>query len=244
MKRQLLSFGLITATTLTTAMHAQPFQASGITEPICDVMLAPSVPGLVGAWKLKEGDFVKEGEPIIELDKKLEELETERRRLAMENKKSDWEALKTLFAKSSISVKKEELDKAETDYKIAAIEFEMAAEQLRKRSITAPCSGFVAEIARDPGESCQAYQPVVRVVDTRQCYLVCNIEAKTTGRLKPGQRVKLEIEATSSPLPLQGKITFISPIVDPASGLQKIKVLFENADAHVRPGVAGKAIFE
>ena len=36
-----------------------------------------------------------------------------------------------------------------------------------------------------------------------------------------------------------GKIVFISPVVDPASGLQKVKVLFDNAEGKIRPGVSG-----
>jgi RND family efflux transporter MFP subunit len=217
---------------------------TGITEPICDVTLSASVPGIVSAWRFKEGDFVKEGEAIIELDKKLEELETERRKLAMDKNHKDWESLQTLFKKNSISVRKEELEKAETDYKIAATEFQMASEQLRKRSITAPCAGYIAEIARDVGEACQPYQPLIRVVDTRQCFFVSNVEARIAGRLKMDQSVNVEVESAPTPLQLQGKITFLSPVVDPASGLQKIRVLFDNADGRVRPGVAGKLLID
>jgi RND family efflux transporter MFP subunit len=218
--------------------------AAGITEPICDVTLSASVPGIVSAWKFKEGDFVKDGQAIIELDKRLEELEAERRKLARDNHKSDWEALQTLFKKNSISVKKDELEKAETEYKIAAAEFEMAAEQLRKRSISAPCSGYIAEITRKVGEACQPYQPLIRVVDTRQCYFVSNVEARAAAPLKPGQIVTLEIESVPVALKLQGKIIFLSPVIDPASGLQKVRVLFDNADSRVRPGVAGKLLIE
>jgi RND family efflux transporter MFP subunit len=223
---------------------AEPIIAAGITEPICDVTLSSSVAGIVSAWKFKEGDFVKEGQAIIELDKRLEELEAERRKLARDNHKNDWEALQTLFKKNSISVKKDELEKAETEYKIAAAEFEMAAEQLRKRSITAPCSGYIAEITRDVGEACQPYQPLIRLVDTRQGYFVCNVEARTAGRLKPDQTVSLEIESMPAAIKIPGKIVFLSPVVDPASGLQKVRVLFDNADGRVRPGVAGKMLIE
>lgn len=217
--------------------------AAGITEPVCDSVLSPAVPGLVSAWKFKEGDFVKENEVILELDNKLETLEVERRRLAMENRKLDWEALQTLFKKSSISVKKEELDRAETEYKIAVVEHQMAVETLRRRSIIAPCSGYVAAITRDVGEACEEFQPVARVVDTRQCYFISNVEAKAAGGLKLGQSVTLEIETSTKPATISGQITFLSPVIDPASGLRRVKVLFDNADGKINPGVAGKMRF-
>jgi RND family efflux transporter MFP subunit len=223
---------------------AEPMVVAGITEPIQDVTLSASVPGIVSAWKFKEGDFVKEGETIIELDKKLEELEAERRKLAMDNRKQDQDHLQALFKKSSISVKKDELEKAEMEYKIAAVEYEMALEQLRKRSITSPCSGMITDIARDVGEACQPYQPLIRVVDTRQCYFISNVEARAGGRLKLDQNIKVEVELSPVSAKIQGKIVFLSPVVDPASGLQKVRVLFDNADGRVRPGVSGKLIIE
>lgn len=225
-------------------LHAGQIMAAGITEPIADVTLSASVPGIVSAWKFKEGDFVKQGDVILELDKRLEELETERRKLAMDKNKKDWEALQTLFQKNSISVRKEELEKAEADYKIAATEYEMATEQLRKRSVAAPTAGYLAEIARDVGEACQPYQPLIRIVDTRQGYFVSNVEARVAGRLKLDQTANLEIATGQTVLKVSGKVVFISPVVDPASGLQKVRVLFDNADGSIRPGVAGKLLLD
>ena len=221
----------------------EAFEVAGITEPIADVALSPSVPGLVSAWKFKEGDFVKQDEVLIELDNRMETLEVERRKLVMDNRKADWEALQTLFKKSSISVKKEDLDKAETDYRIASAEHQMATEQLRKRKIVAPCSGYVVEIVRDVGEACEEYQPLIRVADPRQCYFVSNVEAKAAGRLRLDQPVQLSIETSGDLVQLAGKVVFLSPVVDPASGLRKVKVLFDNADRKVNPGVAGRMRF-
>jgi RND family efflux transporter MFP subunit len=225
-------------------VRADPLAVAGITEPIYDVTLSASVPGIVSAWKFKEGDFVKEGETIIELDKKLEELEVERRKLTMADRQQDRDNLQALYKKSSISVKKDELEKAETEYKIAAVEYEMAVEQLRKRSITSPCSGMITDIARDVGEACQPYQPLIRVVDTRKCYFVSNVEARAGGRLKLDQNIKVDIGLAPASATIQGKIVLLSPVVDPASGLRKVRVLFDNADGRVLPGVAGKLIIE
>lgn len=223
---------------------AATVSVTGITEPIADVVLSASVPGIVSAWKFKEGDFVKANDVIIELDNRLEELEVERRKAVLESRKSERDALQTLATKSSISVKKDELEKAVTDFRIAQTELEMAVEQLRKRAVISPCAGNIVEIARDVGEACQAYQPLIRVVDTRQCYFVSNVEAKFAGRLKPGQVIRLEIESSSAPVVVEGKIIFLAPVVDPASGLQKVKVQFDNASAKIQPGVAGKMVVE
>jgi multidrug efflux pump subunit AcrA (membrane-fusion protein) len=79
---------------------------------------------------------------------------------------------------------------------------------------------------------------VVRIVDTRRCYFVCNLEAQTGLALTLEQPIRLEIEVGKSKVLRSGKINFISPVVDPASGLLKVKAVWENPDGKIRPGVA------
>ena len=216
---------------------------AGITEPFFDVTLSASVPGMISLQKFKEGDWVKEGEVILELDKKLEELEASRRKLVEDTRKIDLEATQILF-KNTKAISKEELEKKVVEYKVAAVEHDMASEQLRKRLIVAPISGTITEINLDEGEACQPYQPLVRVVDTRQCYFVSSLEAKAASRLKLDQIVKLEIETGGAPIVVSAKMIFLSPVVDPASGLMKVKAIFDNRDGKVRAGLAGRILFE
>src|SRR3989442_11148475 len=68
----------------TTSLASDLPAVSGITEPFLDVALSASVPGIVTVRQFKEGAFVKEGQVILELDKRLEELEVERRKLVVE----------------------------------------------------------------------------------------------------------------------------------------------------------------
>ncbi len=217
--------------------------ASGITEPFLDVTVGSSVAGIVAAHRFKEGELVKEGEVLVEFDKKLEELETERRKLVAEQKKKDFETTQVLWEKTK-GTRKEEVEKAEVEYKVAAVEHAQAVEQLNKRLITAPLTGTIAEFYLEVGEPCQPYQPVLRVVDTRRCYFVANIEAKAAAPLKLGQAVQLEIDTGAAPVTVQGKMVYLSPVVDPASGLLRVKALFDNADGKVRPGLAGKMHLE
>lgn len=216
---------------------------TGITEPILDVTLSSPVAGIVGKRAFKEGDFVKEGQVIVELDKRLEELEATRRKLIANTSKTQFEATRVLFTNTK-SVSQEELEKRELEYKVSEADYEIAAEQLRKRQIVSPLSGYITEFFREVGEACQANERVVRIVDTRRCYFVGNLEANAGYALKADQPVKLEVEAGYSKVVCPGKISFVSPIVDPASGLLKVKVIFENADGRIRPGVTGTMRFD
>jgi RND family efflux transporter MFP subunit len=227
--------------TLSVGAAETPIVVSGITESFLEVSLSSSVAGLIGNQAYKEGDFVTNGAPVVELDRKLEELEVERRKLIVDVRKSDFEGTQKLFTKTK-GTSKEELEKKETEYRVAVVEYETAVEQLRKRYVLAPFAGHITQVLLHPGEACQPYQPVVRMVDTRQCFFVSNMEAKLAATLKTNQTLRLEIETGATPVKVDGKISFLSPIADPASGLVKVKVIFPNANGQIRPGLAGSLI--
>lgn len=220
---------------------AEPRAVLGITEPFMDVTLSSSVQGTIHIEHFKEGEAVKETQVILELDSKLEELETGRRRQVMEHAMSDYEATKQLFEKSK-AVSKDELDKKETEYKVAVAELGIAEEQLRRRKIVAPFAGNIVEILLQPGASCEPYQPLVRLVDTSRVYFVGHIEGTAAADLKLGQTVKVEV--TGSRQPVEAAISFIAPVVDSASGLARVKAIFDNAEGKVRPGLAARMIVD
>jgi RND family efflux transporter MFP subunit len=234
---------LLLLNAVTSISAADSIAVPGITEPFLDVSLSASVPGIVTALKLKEGDVVQQGQVLLELDRKIEELEVRRREIVRDQKRTDFEGTKKLFS-STRGVSKEDLDKKEVEYRVAAVETDMAAEQLRRRQLLSPLTGTISEIQIEVGESCSAYQTLVRVVDTRRCYFIANVEARHADRLKAEQMLKLEIESGADFVKVQARISFLAPTVDPASGLRRVKLLFENGDGRVVPGVAGRLLME
>jgi len=248
----------------------EPISISGITEPIMDVTLSATVAGMIATIFVKEGMPVKRGEAILELDKQLESFEVQRRKLIWENKaevtaaalrattlKSLFESTRELF-KNTGSVSREDLEKMELEYQLAeaeqkrldaaeereCIEYEMALEALNKRSLIAPFQGVVIKLFLDEGESCQENQPLAKVVDTSRGLFICNLEEWIGRTLTKGQAVDLKIRAGSESRAKQGTIVFVSPVVDPASGLLEVKVEFDNQEGSIRPGVAGFLILK
>lgn len=242
----------------------------GITEPIHDVFLSLPAMGIVAKIFYSEGDYVKKGEVILNLDKQLETLEVARRKLIWESKAelnsatarvailgSQLKSTRELY-KTTGSFSKEEVEQQELDYDLAfaemkrlenseereRIEYKIAVEQLNKRSLRAPFSGIITEFLVDLGDTSERDVMLVHMVDTSRCLFVCTVEEHVGRTLKSGPDVDLEIQAGATPIKIKGKITYVDPVVDPASGLQKVKVLFENKDGEIHPGVAGKMFVE
>jgi RND family efflux transporter MFP subunit len=246
----------------------EPLSISGITEPIGDVTLSATAVGTISTIFVKEGTFVKKGAVILELDKQVEELEAERRKLIWESKaevkaaavrvstlKSLLGSTRELF-KSTGSVSREELEKMELEYEIAEaekerletaeererIEYEMARETLKKRSLISPIQGTVIKLFLKEGESCQENKPLAQVVDTSSGIFVNNVEEWVGRTLRTGQSVDLKIRTGNESIAKKGTIIFVSPVVDSASGLLEVKTEFDNSDGSVRPGISGSMI--
>lgn len=201
---------------------AEEAKIQGITEAYYDSMLSPLVGGIVSEIKIKEGGPVKQGEVIVELAHYEQSV-------TFEALKVSFERDKRLFEKTqSISV--EELQKKELEYKLAQVELE-------KKLIRAPFEGVAAKIYRKVGEYSRPEEPLVHLVDTRKCRFTAYIEHVLTSNIKSGMKTRIIVQENDSPVEFEGIIEYISPVVDPSSGLREVKVTFDNPGNKIRPGV-------
>ena len=222
------------------SLAADASWVTGITEPVKDVTLAFPIVGVVGTRPLEEGATVRKNQVVIELDKQLEELDLERKRLTRELAASELERLKSLALRNAISVSKEEIEKKRSEFEIAKVDHELAATVLKRRQLISPIDGQVAQFFKDVGEKCEDQQPVVRIVDTRSFHLVANLDPRLAQPLQLNQKVRVEVLVGDSPITVEGTLIYLSPVADAASGLLRIKAVFENPEGKIRPGIAGR----
>jgi RND family efflux transporter MFP subunit len=250
--------------------HAQQLSITGFTEPYLDAMLGISATGRVAKIHLTEGTTVEMGQVILELDQQLEKLEVQRRKLLWTSKtevksaarqvktlKSHLKSTKELY-RTTGSVPREEMENQELEHALAInelrrledaekreqIEYGIANQQLSRRSLHAPFSGQIAELLINVGENCEFDTPLVHLVNTSRAYFVANVELSVSEQLARGQTVELQLQSGLETVSRKAEIVFISPVVDPASGLRKIKAQFDNPDGNIIPGVAGVMILE
>ena len=207
---------------------------TGITAPLNDVYLGFSDAGIIHTEFFQEGDSVKKGDVILELDKRLEAIEVTRTKAVMDQNQKVYQATLQLFQNTK-SISQQDMDKAEAEYHVAAAQYESAAQQLTNRLMIAPFSGTITDIALKPGATVAPYTPFVRLADTSQCYFVGHVDGVTVAKLQMDEPVQITMDGGQT---VSGKICFISPVVDAASGLARIKAIFDNPDGKIRPGVS------
>jgi len=259
---------------LTIAVFAFGFATAasfdGVTEPIDQAKIGFTVPGKIDRIWVKEGTFVRKGDTLINLVKTEEELRSRITRIVaedssnvisarvkMETYEKDWNATKKLYETSN-SVSAEQLWEKEMNYRVAKAEWEaarvgkakdslehrMARAQLKKMYLVAPFDGEIVSISKNPSESVEALEPIVEIADVRTCRMTAYIIVNKANRLKVGQGVRLMLNGSSRARQRNGTVEYISPVVDKASLLRTVKVIFDNSNRSVEPGVTGKIILQ
>lgn len=251
-------------------VSAEMIRYGCVTEPHKDATLSFTVPGRIVDIYFREGRKVKAGQVLVDLENKVEALELKRRDLIRKDKselqasKAQSETFNVLLAstkglfESTGSISRDELYRAELEYNSAEadfqrlsiaeereeVEFELAQANLARRSLAAPFDGTIVDVMLDEGEICEANQPMLKLVDISKVFLVCNIDEPAGRLLKDDQVYPVEFNSGDESWNGEGKVVFVAPIVDPASGLLRVRLSFDNANEEVRPGVPGYIMLE
>ncbi len=216
----------------------------GFSQAKKDAHLAFPVAGIVAIWHFTEGDSIASGQVIAELDSGLESLEVQRRERLMESALREYERTKRIFDRGSV-VSAEEVDAAASVYEVTVIEHRLALEQLERRKMRSPFSGIlVSSFDIREGEAIERNQPVARLSDPSRCIFIAFVEAESASKLSIDGETLLRFPVRAGYIEASGTIVFISPVVDPASGLVEVKAEFSNRHAQIRPGLNGEIFFQ
>ena len=242
--------------------------APGVTQALRDVKLSVTVPGRIESLLVREGSRVRQGELLLHLDRALEELEIQRRRLLVQDRAridelrmkektlgEQVQSLRPLLQTGGVSRKQFEDEEmalgsvnAERRALEAAkereqVELLLAQEAFERRHLRSPISGIVTKLAAREGESIGPSEPTITVVDTSRVRFIAAVPAAWSQRLRTGLSVRVDLGQESQLRPRTAQVVFVSPVTDPSSGLVEVIAEFDNPDGAVRPGITGRLQF-
>jgi RND family efflux transporter MFP subunit len=244
---------------------AGQYSVQGITEPFRQATISADFAARIVAVVNNEGAFVKKGDTILALDFEETRLDAERCRviaesnaelnaakLKAETAKLDLDATRMIHD-STRAISDEELWKKELEYNVAKtecdrlamtkekekFEYKITLDRLKHHFVIAPFDGTVAQRFLNEDETCKPQEPLVKLVDVRKCRFITYVPAARSQGLVKGKKVTLTLGGVKNQRTRQGAIEFASPVVDASSGLRTIKVVFDNADGSIQPGVTG-----
>jgi RND family efflux transporter MFP subunit len=242
--------------------------APGVTQAMRDVKLSVTVAGRIESLLVSEGSRVREGQLLLHLDRTLEELEVQRRRLLLQDRarieelrqkekvlQQQIHSLLPLLVSGGVSRKQFEDEEIALGSVVAErraleaskereqVELQLAQEAFERRHLRSPIVGVVTKLAARQGESVGPSEPVITVVDTSRVRFIAAVPAAAGQRLRPGLSVRIDLGPEVRLSLRQAQVVFVSPVTDPSSGLVEVIAEFDNADGVVRPGITGRILF-
>ena len=154
--------------------------------------------------------------------------------LAYVQAKSQYQiALKHLQAVESVS-RVEQVKGAEAQVESAKAKYEGAQAQLSYSEIRSPIAGIVADRPLYAGEMASAGAPLVTIVNISSVIARANIPVGQAASVKVGDAAT--ITQTDAQLQTAGKVTIVSPAVDPNSTTVEVWVEARNSGERLKPG--------
>jgi len=231
-------------------------------------MITSRYMGFIKNMKVAEGDIVKKGDLLYEIDSKeidsaksQVELAISQASLALQmnraqyaNIKQNLERHKRLFAKGMVSkYDLEQLQLAAANYgdmvKISEKQVDQAKakmqevlNQYRYLKIVAPNDGVIVMKRANEGEIQLPGMPSLVLTDLTNLKIVTEISEGDLAKARIGKTVKFEIPSIK--LSGEGKITSIIPSSNPMTHKFKIKISFDDQGKFVFPGMYAKIIID
>lgn len=113
-----------------------------------------------------------------------------------------------------------------------------AEAQLSYSEIRSPIAGFVTDRPLYPGEMAATGTPLITVMNLSQVIARAHIPQEEAALLKVGD--KATISAPEIDKPLEGKVTVVSPALDPNSTTVEVWVQAKNPGSRAKPGSSVK----
>ncbi len=113
-----------------------------------------------------------------------------------------------------------------------------AEAQLGYSEIRSPIAGVVTDRPIYEGEIATPSSPIITVMDLSQVIAKAHIPEEEAALLKKGNPASLTLPEKDEPV--QGKVTLVSPALDPNSTTVEVWIQAPNSDQSLRPGISAK----
>ena len=152
--------------------------------------------------------------------------------------KEEFERQSRLYERALIESgeKKDEVVAAMKGLTQAEISVKKAQLDLEKTKIRAPFSGIIADIQAAPGEHVSVGRELFTLVNISRIQVHARVLESEIGKMQVGRDVDLRFSAYPGKV-FKGKVSAISPIVNPEYKTCKVFVDVENPEEELKPGM-------
>ncbi len=198
------------------------------------VHYAPSQPGRIERIHVNVGDRVHKGQVLVEMDR----TQLSQALLQVENARSTYRRMDTLYSMNSIS--QQQYEQAKTQYEVAVANLEFLKENT---TLSAPFSGVVTGRYFEPGEvysgapnTAEGKAAILTLMQISPLKAEVNISEKYFPQITTGMSARICTDIYPEQM-FMGTIHKVHPVINPVSRNFTIEVKADNPGEKLRPGM-------
>lgn len=223
----------IEAATVQRTSRSQTINRTGTLQAEREVKLITEEEGRIAELPFHEGDRVKKGELLVQIDDT--QLRAELQKAAATRRQAELDVKRLTRLQHSKVVAEDELARARTALDVALAEEDLLRIRLGNTRITAPFDGVISQRLAEPGDAVAKFTHLLTLTatDTLLAELAVS-ELHLTG-LSVGDPVTIKIDALGDQR-FEGRILRIHPTVDPVTRQGIVEVRLDKPPEEAKPG--------
>lgn len=198
-----------------------------------NAMIHPEANGVVREIYPEEGEWVEEGETIMQVDDEVIRNNIEEVTTNLEHSRDLYRRQKNLWDKEIGS--EVEYLRAKNEVERLEKNLQSLQTQLDQHQLEAPFSGYLDELHIEEGELANPQQPAARIINPREMRLRARVSEEYRHRVGGLDSAKVRIPAIDhhSRLP----IAHIGQLIDPGDRTFKVTLRKDNPDERLKPNM-------
>jgi membrane fusion protein (multidrug efflux system) len=201
------------------------------------VALRPEIAGRVSAIRFTEGQKVKAGEVLVDLDAEEQRANLAQSEAQAQMDKLSFQRIRDIRAKNLVS--QQQCDEALAKLKNSEALRERDRVRLAKTRLLAPFDGVLGLRSVSVGDYVAPGQALVNLESLEPIRLDFMLPEKYAARLKRGERVEAQVDAWPGKT-FKGAIHAIDPRLDEAARALRVRAHLPNAGHELKPGMAAQ----
>lgn len=214
---------------------------SGTLEAVTKIRLYNEESGRITKLPFYEGDFVKQGTLLVQLDNELLKTDVAKAKAAKAQAKVDLSRVKKLLPKKIAT--EEEVARASTELDLAVAEEKRQITRLQRTTIKAPIDGLITKRLYEPGDLLAAQSHIHSIIDPSELRLKASLAERWLPLVELKQPVSIRIDALGDKA-FSANVVRIHPTVDASTHKGIIEILLNPVPEGAKVGQFSRAEIE
>lgn len=202
-----------------------------------EAMVVAKVRGVVQELNVEEGDYIRTGQVMAQLEDEQLDIEAARAKATMDRLFNEFQRNKELYDRKLISA--EQFENSKFEYESQKAAYELARLKVEYSQIKAPISGVVSQRMIKVGNMVNTDEEVFKITDFDPLLAVLHVPEHEMNKLRKGQEAVINVDAVQGHT-FTGKVLRISPVVNPETGTFKVTITIKDESRQLKPGMFGR----